>query len=94
MGVQKMHIDDGKYITLVISVTFLVDDDKALLVVTGADLPLELDNLGHPVLDELPFGRDQFFAVFGSLVKESRVHLCLLVLHAHLNKKISLIILA
>ncbi len=67
------------------SFTFLVDDNEGLFVVSGADLPLELDDLLDSILDELALGVHKLLAFFGGLVEEAGVDFSLLVLHAHLK---------
>ncbi len=67
------------------SFTFLVDDNEGLFVVSGADLPLELDDLLDSIFDELALGVHKLLALFGGLVEEAGVDFSLLVLHAHLK---------
>jgi hypothetical protein len=60
--------------------TLLVDDDKVLSVLLGADLSLEINNLLDLVVSELSLGGNQLLTVFGVGPEESGVDFGLLVL--------------
>jgi hypothetical protein len=86
--VEKKHLTNFILDLKVIvgeSFTFLVDDNEGLFVVSGADLPLELDDLLDSILDELALGVHKLLALFGGLVEEAGIDFGLLVLHAHLK---------
>mmetsp|Transcript_5410 Transcript_5410/g.16070 ORF Transcript_5410/g.16070 Transcript_5410/m.16070 type:complete len:288 (+) Transcript_5410:876-1739(+) len=66
---------------------FLVDDHEGPLVLLGADLLLECDNLPDLLVRELALGLHQLVALLRRAVEEAGVHLALLVLQGDVARQ-------